>query len=251
MRVILCLLLLLSSVCEAADSIVEQLRKSPGVAEVSQPVTGERFIIHVRDWHWVPYEYIAAELPADTSSEILARAYVDHLDEVRTVQQEQFVVLKSLTARGVTTIFRESLTPDVETVYPAASRALWRRHSEIPEVGDELFKTPNVLSLGSPGRLLAKGHVKQVHAADTDATLKLTNPLKADGRLMEVPQESIEKREDHIVRQMLKTGKTAVVVLGGAHDLTDNVKRLGGGKVGLIVVTTQAYRRFAEEPTED
>lgn len=49
----------------------------------------------------------------------------------------------------------------------------------------------------------------------------------------------------------LRAGAETVVVLGGAHDLTDNVKRLGGGKVGLIVVTTQAFRRFAEEPTED
>ena len=245
MRVVLCLLLL-SSVCEAADSIVEELRKSPGVAEVSQPVTGERFVIHVRDWHWVPFEYLAAELPADTASENLARAYVEHLDEVRTVQQEQFLVLQSLADGGVTTVFREGLTPDIEPVFPAASRALWCRHSEIPEIGDELFKTPNVLSLGSPGRLLAKGHVKQVYAADTDATLKLTNPLKADGRLLEVPSESIEKREDHIVRQMLNTGQTAVVVLGGAHDLTDNVKRLSNGNTGLIVVTTRAFRKLDE-----
>lgn len=231
--------------------MIELLRKTPGVVAVSQPVSGERVLIHIQDWHWVPFEYVVAELPADTESEVLARAYVDHLNQVRTVQQEQFTVLKLLVDRGVTTVFREGLTPDVQPLFPAVSRSLWRRHSEIPEVGDELFRTPNVLSLGSCGRLLAKGHVKEVHATESDATMALTDPLKPDGSLRRVPDEAIEKREDYIVRQMLKTGKSAVVVLGGAHDLTNNVKRLGGGQVGLIVVTTQAYRQFAEEPTED
>lgn len=45
----------------AADLSIDQIRKLPGVAEAVEAVPGERFIIHVRDWHWVPYRRFAEE----------------------------------------------------------------------------------------------------------------------------------------------------------------------------------------------
>lgn len=45
---------------------------------------------------------------------------------------------------------------------------------------------------------------------------------------------------------MIKTEANAIIVLGGAHDLADNVRRLGKG-TGLIVITTRAYQKFAED----
>ena len=245
MRTILCLLLL-SNVCGAAHPLVDVLKNSPEVVNVEKTIDAPRCIIHIRDWHWVPYEYVSAELPEDTPSEVVAATYVRHLNEVREIQDEQFTLLKRLIDRDVTTIYREGLTPDIQPVYRTLSQVLWKRHEQIPEVGDELFKRPNVLSLGVPGRLIAKGHLKTVHAADTDETLALTDPLQNDGRLREVTQSDIEKREDHMVRQMLKHQGHCIIILGGAHDLTDNVKRLGNGNTGLIVVTTRAFRKHDE-----
>ena len=244
MRTVFCLLLL-TGIGQAAEPIFNLLDDTPAVAKVENPVKGTRALIHIRDWHWVPYDYIEAELPDDTPSEEVATTYVTHLEQVREVQEEQFTVLKKLVDREGIAVFREGLTPDIQPAYRTVSQALWRRHEEIPEVGDELFKRPNVLSLGSPGRLLARGLIKQVHAADTDATLALTNPLLPDGTLRKVAPEAIEKREDHMVRQVLRTGGNAVVILGGAHDLSDNIRRLGNGRLGLITVTTRAYRKHA------
>ena len=244
MRIVFCLLFLTRTV-QAAEPIFSLLDDTPAVAKVEYPVKGSRTLIHIRDWHWVPYDYIEAELPDDTPSEKVAAAYVTHLEEVRQVQEEQFTVLKKLLDRESIALFREGLTPDIQPAYRTVSQVLWKRHSRIPEVGDELFKRPNVLSLGTPGRLLARGLVKQVHAVDTDETLSLTNPLLPDGTLRKVPSDAIEKREDHMVRRVLQTGGNAVVILGGAHDLSDNVSRLGNGRLGLITVTTRAYRKHA------
>jgi hypothetical protein len=37
------------------------------------------------------------------------------------------------------------------------------------------------------------------------------------------------------------------VVLGGAHDLTDNVRRYAGGLCEHVRVTSRGYQGFAEE----
>ena len=51
-------------------------------------------------------------------------------------------------------------------------------------------------------------------------------------------EKANKAREDGIVRDMLeKTSGTAVLVLGGAHDLSDNVPK----GVKLIVLTVQGY----------
>lgn len=244
MRTVFCLLIL-TRIGHSAEPIFSLLDGTPAVAKVDDPVKGTRTLIHIRDWHWVPYDYIEAELPDNTPSEKVAATYVTHLEQVRQVQEEQFTILKKLLDVEDIALFREGLTPDIQPAYRTVSQALWRRHPRIPEVGDELFKRPNVLSLGTPGRLLARGLVKQVHAADTDATLALTNPLLADGTLRKVPPNAIEEREDHIVRRVLQTDRNAIVILGGAHDLSDNIRRLGNGRLGLITVTTRAYRKHA------
>ena len=72
-----------------------------------------------------------------------------------------------------------------------------------------------MLSIGTPGRLLAEGLIDRVRAADSDASLKLTHPLHGDGTLRDVPSEALEKREDHVIGEALKTGGVAIVVFGG------------------------------------
>jgi hypothetical protein len=46
-----------------------------------------------------------------------------------------------------------------------------------------------------------------------------------------------EAREDAIVKRIMKASGTAVLVLGCAHDLSDNVPK----KVKLIVLTVKGY----------
>ena len=63
------------------------------------------------------------------------------------------------------------------------------------------------------------------------------NPVKDDGTIV-FDEKANEKREDAIVRNLMKaSGNTAIVVLGGAHDLSDNVPK----GVHLVEVTVKSY----------
>jgi hypothetical protein len=68
--------------------------------------------------------------------------------------------------------------------------------------------------------------------------------VQKDGTLVFDESKNAE-RADAIVRQLLKQ-KVAVVILGGAHDLTDNSDRVSGRMCEVVTVTTDAYRRIAE-----
>ncbi len=162
------------------------------------------------------------------------------------MQAEQYELLKRLAAAGHQTIYREALTPDVEPVFKAMCSKLWKRRRQMPDGNDRLFVSPNVLSVGTPGRLLAEGLVKRIKAPDSNESLALTYPFDDAGRLREVPLDAMEKREDHVVRQMLKSEGVSILVYGGGHDFADNVLRFGKGRIGLIVVTTKKYREAAE-----
>jgi hypothetical protein len=50
-------------------------------------------------------------------------------------------------------------------------------------------------------------------------------------------EKANKAREDAIVKRMMKMSGTAVLVLGGSHDLSDNVPK----GVKLIVLTVQGY----------
>jgi len=243
MRTVLCFFLL-NSVCQAAAPLLTELRNSPEVMQAEQPVKAAHCIIHIRDWHWVPYGYVAAELPADAPDSVVMESYIQHLNEVREVQEEHFRLLRRPCLSRIRTLYREGLTPDVQPLFRRISLTLWRGHRSLPPAR-HLLERPNVLSLGVPGRLIATGLLKDVRAADTDSTLALTSPIGESGRLRTVPPVAMEQREDHMVQLMRQSGDSCILILGGAHDLTDNVRRLGRGKLGLIVVTTKAYQRHA------
>jgi hypothetical protein len=53
-----------------------------------------------------------------------------------------------------------------------------------------------------------------------------------------------EARHDSQVRLAVASGPCSVLVLGGSHDLSASVRKLGGG-VEYIRVATGRYREFA------
>jgi hypothetical protein len=63
--------------------------------------------------------------------------------------------------------------------------------------------------------------ILQQAPVEDEATYEAANPAK-DGKVV-FDSTLNEAREDAIVRNMMKTAKTAILVLGGAHDLGDNV----------------------------
>ena len=83
----------------------------------------------------------------------------------------------------------------------------------------------------------------RVHALDTDKGLRLTKPLDAAGKLREIAESDIEKRENLMIQQLRNHKGVAIVVLGGAHDLSNNV--LPGTK--LVVVDVKGFRKASGE----
>ncbi|NQV28103.1 MAG: hypothetical protein HQ518_27440 [Rhodopirellula sp.] len=95
----------------------------------------------------------------------------------------------------------------------------------------------DMMLIGAPGQLLIDGHIKSVAPAEDANAYEDANPVKPDGTII-FNEKSNEARENAIVKNLMKaSGGTAVLVLGGAHDLSDNVP----DGVRLVEVTVQGY----------
>ena len=75
------------------------------------------------------------------------------------------------------------------------------------------------------------------------------DPLTEAGRVALKP-EAIEARQDGQARTLLKAGTFAFAILGGAHDLQDNITKQSDG-CEYVVVTTREYRRHAAKHSSD
>jgi len=98
----------------------------------------------------------------------------------------------------------------------------------------------DVLRVGAAGRLLMAGELAEVLPAEDDVPFEAANPVGKDGTVA-IDLEKNEQREDAQVQNLLKGGPLVVVVLGGAHDLADNIERLADQECRYVSVTTRAY----------
>jgi hypothetical protein len=71
-------------------------------------------------------------------------------------------------------------------------------------------------------------------------------PIDPAGRFRLDPAK-LSARHDGQVQAVLKEGTFALVLLGGAHELTDNVRRYAGGLCESVRVTSRGYQGFAGE----
>lgn len=260
----------------------EILRGLPDVAEVSVPVSPGKpthRIVHLKDWHFVPKKLFAADL-RDLSEEPITdeeidRRYEDFLSEVETVQREQRTILRCLIQHhGLREVFCEGLTEQDVPIFEAQIEVLRNVEKQLPELRKqyaEATKTLGDLEEGSDahqttvelkenlesllhryrcdrlrireaGHLYMDGEVKILPVEDREAW-ENANPLKGDGAVI-LDEEAIEARQDAQVKKMLDHGPLALVILGGGHDLSDNIKRLPND-CQYIVVTTKSHRRFS------
>src|SRR5262249_51070506 len=83
------------------------------------------------------------------------------------------------------------------------------------------------LNLGVCGRLLVAGDVAQVLGPEDGRLSDIDKVKGPDGRIA-IYAEALQAREDAMVRTILESGNAvAIALLGGAHDLTGSVRRLG------------------------
>jgi hypothetical protein len=86
----------------------------------------------------------------------------------------------------------------------------------------------------------------QLLPLDDRELLEQAKPVARDGKVLPDPAR-VEARHDGQVKATLESGPCSFIVLGGDHDLSASVRRLGGGKVEYVWVTTKRYKEVADE----
>jgi hypothetical protein len=251
------------SVRDAETDLSTVLNGLPFVDVVQvYPAKGKpkRRIVHLANWHAVDADLLTADI-----EDQLGRKLTDgeqflyhwrHLAEVETVQAQQMAALRCLMKHhGLKSVFCEGLTSetdrdDLKLAVRVLDASFRRQHGTlvryaktvvgsskeesldlelmIPQVEREILQ-----QAGSVFRLQRSGLTPEI----LEDAKTLAESAPEFGK--ENPFQKEEKREDAIVER-LKVAGGGFVLLGGAHDLSDNLKKRDPG-CELYVVSVKAY----------
>jgi hypothetical protein len=264
--------------------VVDLLRQLPGVVHVEAGVKADKpvhRIIHLREWHFVPKDHYAVDMQNALGRELTAKE-IDQLHqelilEVATVQLEQMALLRCLIKHhGLKRIFSEGLAPksmpgfrEQIAVYREMEetqiRNLRRQLAEVRRARREFDRELQgqvsdveteilglidqhrlrLIDLGVPGMLLIAGEIDEVLPLEDADLFVAANPVTPDGKV-KIDLEKLKARRDAQVKAVLDKGGVGLIVLGGSHDLSENVRRLGQGRCEYIRVTTRRFKEFGE-----
>ena len=232
---------------------IDALRQLPGVAEVTvanpQQNPPHR-IIHILNWHDLELEHFTADMLAAGDEPAgewgLEQAYDQHLDEVEAPQDEQIEFLRALVDRhGVQAVYQEGLAPEDMERFQERIDVVWRAVERMPDTVenpiDELIRhelRTDLLLMGAAVRLWLEVEAPEILPVEDKALYEAANPV-VDGQV-QWDDEANEGREDAIVRKLLER-PVSVVILGGGHDLSDNIERLAPA-CGYVRVETHQVR---------
>jgi hypothetical protein len=262
-------------------AMVDLFRQIPGVVRLETRIAVEKpphRIIHLRDMHLVPRHIVALELRQSLGREPTSRECEMNCQrislKVERVQLELLAILRCLIRHhGLTKVFVEGmLVADhdgwrewIDALRVAYSSGLSVGQSrlkvskqaiggsalkgkELPQDGNlqplETLNTdePGLAEMGAPLHLAIRGELVEIFPLD-DFTLLEANPVSPTGELQH-DCARIEARHDAQIRCLTKEGGVAVVILGGAHDLSESVQRIAGGKCEYIRVTSKRFREM-------
>ena len=212
------------------------LESFPGVesAKVAVKCYDPRLtIVHIRDWHFIEFAEFRADVQDEIAEDQIQNQYLIFAREVQEVQDQQELFLEAMAKAGNQDVWIEGLIPEFERAFIHICHAAAR---------NGLYESPNPISVGAAARLFVKRQIR-VHALDTDKGLRLTKPLDAAGKLRTVSEADIEQRENLMMQQLRSHKGVAIDVLGGAHDLSNNVPP----ETRLVVVTVKGYREASGE----
>jgi hypothetical protein len=259
--------------------VADLLRQLPGVVSVEVvPASGKptRRLIHLRDWHYVRRDLFALELRGQgaVAEEEIDLRYQKHLLQVELVQLEHLALLRCLARRhGLRRVYVEGMTPEgvknFREMVAAHKKVETRLYEQLQDVHEILQEAKEgterqakeaakevlgllerfqleVLPLGTAGRLLMSGDVEELLPLDDAKLLEEAKPIDPAGRFHLDPAK-LSARHDAQVQAALKGDAFALVILGGAHELTDNVRRYAGGLCEYVRVTSRGYPGFAGE----
>lgn len=262
---------------DLGSPVVDLLRQLPSVVQVNVGVAAKnpsKRIIHLRDWHHVPKDLYALDMKEALRRELtideIDRLHQELLLEVELVQIEQMAVLRCLIKHhGLKKVFSEGFSPNDLEAYReriAVLRAIDRE--QIPQVQRQLEEVRKLqrnekakgievqlltmldehkhrlLEMGAAGRLLISGDLEDVLPIEDADALAKAKPVTSGG--VKLDAAMLEARHDAQVKAVLKQGPVAFIVLGGAHDLTESIQRLGGENCEYLRLTTKRFREFGE-----
>jgi hypothetical protein len=251
---------------ELASPAAEILRQLPGVADVEVLVRAPKptyRIIQLRDWHYVPPELFALDmrqqLGKSVSDEAIEKLYEKHLLEVELVQIEQVAILRCLVKHhGLRRVLAEGLTPQGLATFKEIVAALRDMDGQVAEMQkmraklkddaaaiDEMVRDHRrrLLEYGAAVQLEV-AHQVEVLPLDDGDLLERAKPVARNGKMQPDPA-SREARHDVQVKAAMKSGACSFIILGGDHDLSESVRRLGGGAVEYVRVTTSSYKQVS------
>lgn len=206
-----------------------ELQNCPAVKSIEViPAIGEptKRIVHILDWHYVSRERFAVDFPGMEETAI-DQEYARFLEDVARVQNAQFRILRWIAEREDSpAVYVEGIAGDESYLIRAVSRAAWRNANplEDPPIGE---MTRLQLMVGAAGRMYAADLLTSVTGVEDSEAHAAADPVGEDGELREVTADEKQAREDAIVRNLLDSDEeTAVIILGGGHDLTEAIRRV-------------------------
>lgn len=262
--------------------VVQLLRGLPGGVQVEVGVEAKKptsRIIHLRDWHFVPRELYALDMKEAYGRELtddeIDRLHQELLLEVEFIQIEQMAVLRCLIQHhGLKKVFCEGFSPNELEAYREKIAVLKAMDSEqVPHVRKQLAEVRSLiegstgeskqkaeaieahliamldehkhrlLEMGVAGRLLISGELEDVLPLEDAEALEKAKPVMPSGGVKLDPLK-IKARHDAQVKTVMKEGSVAVIVLGGAHDLSASVRRFANFE--YLRVTTRRFREIGE-----
>jgi hypothetical protein len=270
---------------DLGSPVVELLRSLPGVVQVEVGVVAKNptsRIIHLRDWHFVPKELYALDMKDVHGRELTAdeidRLHQELLLEVELVQIEQMAVLRCLIRHHrLKKVFSEGFSPNELEAYREKIAVLKAMDQEqLPKVrkqleevrklkegstGETKEKTEAIesqlvmmlddhkhrlLEMGAAGRLLISGELVDVLPLEDADALEKAKPISPSGDIR-LDLGKIEARHNAQVKTVMREGTVtvAVIVLGGAHDLSASIRR-ASGNCEYLRVTTKRFWEIGE-----
>jgi hypothetical protein len=203
-------------------------------------------IIHVLNVHFVDRESFLADLAHAENhaltEQVSERRYAAFLADLERFQAEQTTVLETCVQDfGVDRVLVEGWTVEDIRLLRLIAETLWRGDfAPVPNSPDDPLRF-RWLEFGPSAQLWALGRIPTIEAAESQALLDAASPFDAKGNFRGLLVDAQEEHEDFIVGRLLESGPVGLVVLGGAHHLGDNIRRIGGRTCEYVRVRAGGY----------
>lgn len=202
------------------------------------------------NWHFVSKEDYVADLSDSSDGKLsedeIEKRYLDFLNDVEAIQKEQKQILRFLIKHHkVQSVYMEGLTEKNLNAFNSFIKTL--REFEVPE-GEGAFGLflkeqyrRDCLQMGAAAQLMISNELNSVLPLESAEAFQKANPVGKDGKIR-FEKDKEEKREDEMLKILMKGQGIKVIVLGGSHDLTGNMERMKLDSVRYVRVSSNRYK---------